>query len=66
MVCLKPPVTHTAKIITATLNDVATMASLIIKDEKAPFCLLRYLRAMSNGKFTLQSKQKYQYKNVAL
>jgi hypothetical protein len=40
-----------AIIITATLNAVATMASLMIKEEKAPFCFNRYLRAMKNERF---------------
>ena len=40
-----------ATIITATLRAVATMASLMMKEEKVPFCFTRYLRAMKNDKF---------------
>jgi hypothetical protein len=37
--------------ITATLSAVARMASLIMKEEKVPFCFSRKRRAMKNGRF---------------
>lgn len=52
MASRKPETTASAMIMTATLRAVAKMASLIMKVEKAPFCLTRYLRAMKKGKFT--------------
>jgi hypothetical protein len=51
MACLKPVTTASESIITATLSAVATIASLMINEEKVPFCFTRYRRAMKNDTF---------------
>ena len=56
---LKPVTTAMATIITATLSAVAMIASLMINEEKVPFCLIRYRRAMKKGRFNLINGHRY-------
>jgi hypothetical protein len=42
----------------ATLIAVATVANLIIKEEKAPLRCKKYLRAMKKERFTITKNKK--------
>ncbi len=51
MLCLKPVTIDSATTITATLSAVATIASFMMKEEKAPFCFTRYRLAIKKERF---------------